>query len=230
MKLIFSKFSIATALLSATCFFNAANATVIFSEDFSGGSSSLKKSSSVTWKDTSGGGFEVYTASTSSPRGMSSTYDHDNNASTAKIKIPGAIEVNDDKGNETLSATFTFDSIINDTQAFLLTFFSGVRNNNATGSSVAVYNVTQGISLSGLLVPVLNGSTWVYNSFSFDGATTVTGDSLQISWIGGGTNSANGLEIADVKLSVVDIPAPATAAILALGLAGLGFRRFKKVI
>lgn len=227
MKQFFSKLSVVGALLSATCFINVANATVIFSEDFSGGSTSLKNSSTVKWTDTSGGGFEVYKSTGANARKMSSTYDHDNDATTAQVKIPGAIEVNDDKGNETLSATFTFDSVINDTQAFLLTFFSGVRS-NATGSSVEVYNVSQGISLSGLLVPVLNGAEWVYNSFSFDGATTVTGDTLQISWIGGGTNSANGLEVADVKLSVVDVPAPATAAILALGLAGLGFRRFKK--
>ena len=227
MKKTFSKLTAVTVLLSASCVFNVANASLIFSEDFSGGSSALQNSTDVTWSDTSGGGFEVYTYTSAGPRGMSGTYDHDNDASTAQVNIPGAIEVNDDKGNETLTATFTLDSVIEAGQETVLSFFAGARN-NAIGATVEILNLTQGTSLSGLFEPTTTTTEWTFNSFSFDSAAASIGDVLQITWLGGGTNSATGLEVADVNFSVVDVPAPATTAILALGLAGLGFRRFKK--
>ncbi|MEG3754135.1 PEP-CTERM sorting domain-containing protein [Psychromonas arctica] len=227
MKTILSTFSTAAVLLSASSLFNVANASLIFSEDFSGGSSSLVNSADASWTDTSGKGFEVYSVNGAKVRSMSKTYDHDNDASTAEIKIPGGIEVNDDLGNETLSVTFTLDSIVDAGQEFLLTFFAGERG-NASGATVEVYNVTQDISLSGILEPVLGAGEWIFNSFSFDAATTTSGDDIQISWTGGGKNSAISQEVADVNLSIVDVPAPATAAIFALGLLGFGFSRFKK--
>jgi len=227
MKTILSTFSTAAVLLSASSLFNVANASLIFSEDFSGGSSSLVNSTDASWIDTSGQGFEVYNANGANARSMSKTYDHDNDASTAEIKIPGGIEVNDDLGNETLSVTFTLDSIVDAGQEFLLTFFAGERG-NASGATVEVYNVTQDISLSGILEPVLDASEWIFNSFSFDAATTTSGDDIQISWTGGGKNSAISQEVADVNLSIVNVPAPATAAIFALGLLGFGLSRFKK--
>jgi len=227
MKTILSTFSTAAVLLSASSLFNVANASLIFSEDFSGGSSSLVNSTDASWTDTSGQGFEVYNANGANARSMSKTYDHDNDASTAEIKIPGGIEVNDDLGNETLSVTFTLDSIVDAGQEFLLTFFAGERG-NASGATVEVYNVTQDISLSSILEPVLDASEWIFNSFSFDAATTTSGDDIQISWTGGGKNSAISQEVADVNLSIVNVPAPATAAIFALGLLGFGLSRFKK--
>ena len=227
MKKVFSKLTAVTVLLSASCVFNVANASLIFSEDFSGGSSALQNSTDVTWADTSGGGFEVYTFASAGPRGMSGTYDHDNDASTAQVNIPGAIEVNDDIGNETLTASFTLDSVIEVGQEAVLSFFAGARN-NAIGATVEILNLTQDTSLSGLFEPTATTIEWTFNSFSFDSAAASIGDVLQITWLGGGTSSATGLEVADVNFSVVDVPAPATTAILALGLAGLGFRRFKK--
>ncbi|WP_413693930.1 PEP-CTERM sorting domain-containing protein [Psychromonas sp. KJ10-2] len=123
--------------------------------------------------------------------------------------------------------TFTLDSLIDAGQELLLTFFAGERG-DASGATVEVYNVTQDISLSGILEPVLGAGEWIYNSFSFDAATTTSGDEIQISWTGGGTNSGVSQEIADVNLSIVDVPAPATAAIFALGLLGFGVSRLKK--
>ena len=227
MKHIFTKLTAAGALLSASCLINVANAGVIFSEDFSGGSSSLINSTNVTWSDTSGNGFEVYQSQSASPRGMSGTYDHDNDATTAEINIPGAIEVNDDQGNVTLTATFTLDSAITADQEGLLTFFGGARK-SADGASVEVFNVTQNTTLSGVLESVLTTNEWTFNSFSFNTTAAAAGDELQVRWIGGGTSSANGQEVALVNFSVVDVPAPATSAILALGLLGFGVRRFKK--
>lgn len=226
MKKSLSTFS-AAILLSTVGLFNSAHASLIFSEDFSGGSSSLVNSTDAAWTDTSGKAFEVYTANSAKRRSMSSTYDHDNDSSTAEIKIPGAIEVNDDLGSETLSVSFTLDSVIDTGQAFLLTFFAGERG-DASGATVEVYNVTQAISLSGILEPVLEAGEWIFNSFSFDAATTTAGDEIQISWTGGGTNSAVSQEVTDVNLSIVNVPAPATAAIFALGLLGFGLSRFKK--
>ncbi|MBB1274092.1 PEP-CTERM sorting domain-containing protein [Psychromonas sp. SR45-3] len=227
MKHIFTKLTAAGALLSVSCLINVANAGVIFSEDFSGGSTSLVNSTNVAWADSSGIGFEVYQSGSASPRGMSGTYDHDNDPTTAQIKIPGAIEVNDNAGNVTLTATFTLDSAITANQEGLLTFFGGARQ-SSDGASVEVFNVTQNTTLSGVLESVLTTKEWTFNSFAFNTTAAAAGDEIQVRWIGGGSNSANGQEVALVNLSVVDVPAPATAAILALGLLGFGARRFKK--
>lgn len=227
MKHIFTKLTAAGVLLSVSCLINVANAGVIFSEDFSGGSTSLVNSTNVAWADSSGIGFEVYQSGSASPRGMSGTYDHDNDPTTAQIKIPGAIEVNDNAGNVTLTATFTLDSAITANQEGLLTFFGGARQ-SSDGASVEVFNVTQNTTLSGVLESVLTTKEWTFNSFAFNTTAAAAGDEIQVRWIGGGSNSANGQEVALVNLSVVDVPAPATAAILALGLLGFGARRFKK--
>ncbi|WP_028868766.1 PEP-CTERM sorting domain-containing protein [Psychromonas arctica] len=227
MKHIFTKLTAAGALLSVSCLINVANAGVIFSEDFSGGSTSLVNSTNVAWADSSGIGFEVYQSGSASPRGMSGTYDHDNDPTTAQIKIPGAIEVNDNAGNVTLTATFTLDSAITANQEGLLTFFGGARQ-SSDGASVEVFNVTQNTTLSGVLESVLTTKEWTFNSFAFNTTAAAAGDEIQVRWFGGGSNSANGQEVALVNLSVVDVPAPATAAILALGLLGFGARRFKK--
>lgn len=217
-----------STILSASFFVTNANATLIFEEDFSGGSRALSNSSTVTWADSDGGGFEVYGARSSSPRGMSGTYDHDNDASTANIAIPGAIEVNDDAGDVLLTATFNLDVSINANQMSVLSFLGGVRGNNATGASVEVFNMTQNTSLSGVLIPTLGKGDWVHNEFSFVSTAANAGDDIQIRWTGGGTNSANGQEVALVSFSTVDVPEPSTFAIFALGMMGLAARRFKR--
>jgi hypothetical protein len=215
-------------ILSFSCLAVNANATIIFAEDFSGGSAALKNSSLVTWVDSDGGGFEVYDSASSGPRGMSGTFDHDNNLNTPNISLPGALEVNDDSGNVLLTATFTLESIIAANQTSILSFFGGVRGGNASGASVEIFNLTENTSLSGLLSPTLGAKNWVYNEFRFASPAASIGDQLQLRWNGGGTNSANGQEIALVSFSVVDVPEPSALGLLALGMFGLATRRYKK--
>lgn len=225
-------------ILSFSCLAVNANATIIFAEDFSGGSSALKNSSFVSWVDSDGGGFEVYGSTSSGPRGMIGTYDHDNNPSTPNISLPGALEVNDDSGNVLLTATFTLDSIIASNQTGILSFFGGVRGGNASGASVEIFNLTANTSISGLLSPNLGARNWVYNEFRFESPAANIGDQIQFRWQGGGTNSANGQEVALVSfsivdapepaLSAVDVPEPAALALFALGMIGLASRRNKK--
>ena len=215
--------------LSVSCLITNANATIIFAEDFSGGNNSLKNSSIVTWEDSDGGGFEVYGTTSSGPRGMSGMYDHDNDVSTPNIPILGAIEINDDRGDVLLTATFSLDSIIDNNHMGVLSFFGGVRGGNATGASVEIFNLTKNTSLTGILAPVLGAGKWVYNEFTFAPTAASIGDDIQIRWTGGGTNSANGQEVALVSFSTVDVPEPSTFAIFALGLAGLASRRLKKI-
>ena len=108
IKLKFKLINIALRglILSISCLVANANATLIFAEDFSGGSAALQNSSTVTWADSDGGGFEVYGVKSAHHRSMSGMYDHDHDPSTANIGIPGAIEINDDSGDVLLTATF----------------------------------------------------------------------------------------------------------------------------
>jgi len=228
MKSKFLNTALCGLILSASCLVSNANATLIFEEDFSGGSRALTNSSTVTWADSDGGGFEVYGTRNSSARGMSGTYDHDNDASTVNIALPGAIEVNDDAGDVLLTATFNLDTSINANQMSVLSFFGGVRGNNATGASVEIFNITQNNSLSGVLIPTLGKGDWIYNEFSFASTAASVGDDIQIRWTGGGNSSANGQEVALVSFATVDVPEPSTFAIFALGMMGLAARRFKR--
>ncbi|MGB1261878.1 MAG: PEP-CTERM sorting domain-containing protein [Cognaticolwellia sp.] len=219
-------------LLSVSCFIGSANATLIFSEDFTGGDAALLNSPIVTWSDSDGGGFEVYNTGGAGARGMSGMFDHDNDPSTPQIVLPGALEVNDDSGNVSLTATFNLDTAINANQMGFLSFFGGVRGGNAVGASVEIFNLTQNASISGLLTPTLGAYDWAYNEFSFASTAANVGDQIQFRWQGGGTNSANGQEVALVSFSIVDgaavVPEPSTIVILALGIIGLASRRFKQ--
>jgi len=218
---------IKAVLLTLTVASTSAQATLIFSEDFTGGSASLLNSVNVKWSDSSGGGFEVYSAGGAGARGMKGTYDHDGDSSTAQIALPAGIEVNDDQGNELLTAQFTLNTMIQADELAQLSFWGGVRRNNASGASVEIYNVSQDISISGLLTPTLGSGDWIFNQFSFASTAASVGDLLEIRWQGGGTNSANGQEIAMVDFSTVTnpqataVPEPTSIAIFGLGLLGL---------
>jgi hypothetical protein len=228
MKFKYINTALSGLILSISFLATNVNATIIFAEDFSGGSSSLKKSSIVKWSDSDGGGFEVYGTTSSRPRGMSGKYDHDNDPSTPNIPILGAIEVNDDIGDVLLTATFSLDTSLHIDQMATLSFFGGVRGGNSVGASVEIYNLTQDKSLSGILNPTLGAGNWVYNEFNFTPIASSVGDDIQIRWLGGGTNSANGQEVALVSFSAVDVSEPSTLAFFALAALGLASRRFKR--
>jgi hypothetical protein len=202
-------------------------ATLIFFEDFSNGSGGLVNSASVNWSDSSGNGFEVYGASGAGARSMSSTYDHDSDTTTAQIALPGGIEVNDQQGNELLTAQFTLNTMIQASQVGQLSFWGGVRGGNANGALVEIFNVSLNTSLTGILTPTLGSPDWLLNEFTFASTAASVGDLLEIRWQGGGSNSANGQEIALVSFSIVNdpeaasIPEPKTMAIFMLGIIGL---------
>jgi len=215
-------------LLTLTVASTSAQATLIFSEDFTSGSAGLTNSIDVNWSDSSGNGFEVYSAGGAGARGMKGTYDHDGDSNTAQIALPGGIEVNDDQGNELLIAQFTLNTMIQANELGQLSFWGGVRGNNAIGASVEIYNVSQSISLTGILAPTLGSGDWIFNTFSFASTAASVGDLLEIRWQGGGSNSANGQEVAMVDFSTVNdpkavtaVPEPTSIAIFALSLLGL---------
>lgn len=205
-----------TALLSA-----GSQASLIFAEDFSSPNTLIGNG----WGDSDGGGLEVYNSRGARARGMRSTFDHDNNPLTPEIAITGGLEINDDAGNVTLwSEVFEVNQEVNYWEIGTLSYFAGVRRNNAQGAYVELLNLTQNFSLTGRLTPNFNGGNWQFNSFDFGWGTTQQGDELQIVWSGGGDSSANGQQVANV--SVVRVPAPATIGVLALGL--LSARLFRK--
>jgi len=216
-----------TVLLALIIVSTSTQATLIFFEDFSSGSNGLVNSATVNWSDSSGNGFEVYSASGAGVRSMSSTYDHDGDINTAQIALPGGIEVNDDQGNELLTAQFTLNTMIQASQVGQLSFWGGVRGGNANGALVEIYNVSLNTSLTSILSPTLGSPDWVLNEFSFASTAASIGDILEIRWQGGGSNSANGQEVAMVSFSIVDdpqaadIPEPKSMAIFALGMIGL---------
>lgn len=199
------------------------HAGLIFQEDFSGGSPSL-----IGWSDNDATptSFEIYGAGAATPHGVSSTYDHDNNPLTPEITIPAGLEVNDQTSQVTLtSANFSLTETLTSNNFGRLTYFAGVRRNNSLGAFVEVFNVTQNFSLTGEITDIVfNSGTWTYNSFDFLWGSSVTGDQLQIRWYGGGDTSANGQQIADVKLfnelnsNVINANAPSSFGILVLGI------------
>ncbi|MFC3095747.1 hypothetical protein DRW07_07460 [Alteromonas sediminis] len=216
---------IRTVMLSMSLIASAsASATLIYNEDFSGSAGSLV---SAGWSDSdNSNGLELYRTNSASPRGMVGVYDHDNNPFTPDVAIVGALEVNDDAGNvQLMSEIFVMDQSVFSWEVGTLSFFAGVRKANAQGASVEVFNVTQNYSLTGLLTPALNPTapkaknTWSFNSFSFLWGNTQQGDELQLRFNGGGSTSANGLQIADIALTKVPTPGP--LLLLGLGIIGL---------
>ena len=227
--------AIVAATFSASLIINNAYAGIIFSEDFSGLSTALENSLIVDWQDSTGGGFEVYPTGGAAARGMSGMFDHDNNPSTAEVVLPGGLEVNDTSGDVLLTATFSLGSTINANQLGSLSFFGGVRGGNAIGATIEIFNLTEDISLTGVLVPTLGSFNWIYNEFNFSSTAASIGDQIQFRWEGGGTNSADGQEMALISFSIIDdpaavvsVPEPYTLAIFALGMIGLASRLFKK--
>jgi hypothetical protein len=203
--------------------FSTVPVMTLFEEDFSGG---LAAKTNPTWTDddNSPTDFELYGPGGAGVRDMDTAYDHDQNPNTPDIDIPGAIEVNDDGGDVTLTATLTVPDL-NGLFFGKLTFFAGVRN---TGSpTIEVYNVTDDrVVLETADITINdNDNIWQFNSFSPVFQSSDIGDTLEVRWFAGaGTSSAEGLQLADVTFMVSDTPDPGgeTFADWIAGFTGVG--------
>jgi hypothetical protein len=158
-------------------------------------------------------------------RAVATTYDHDNNAATAAINIPGGLEING-SAVSTLTITVTMPATIDPAPNNLaaLEFWAAVRANNATGATYSVVNVTDGVTVVPATTPLFAtvNTDWRYNSAVFPLLPTYAGDTFNVVFNGGGTNGANGLELTDMSL-VANVPEPTGVA--ALGLAAVGLLR-----
>lgn len=160
-------------------------------------------------------------------RAVATTYDHDNNAATADINIPGGLEVNVSAvATQTITVTMpgTFDAAPNNLAR--LTFWASVRANNATGASVSIVDTTDSVTVLTATTPTFaaTNTNWQFNSFSFPLLASYAGDSFNVVFNGGGSNGANGLELTDVTFAA-NVPEPAGLSLLGLGGLGLLARR-----
>lgn len=179
----------------------------------------------VTW-NTNDTSFERYSSGGAAVRDMNSTYDHDNDGGTAEINIPGALEVNANSGNRRVRALFDLPANTDHTQNATLTFYAGLRNGDGgTSATVRVRNITDSRNLlvNTVVTTNSNDNIWEFNLHSLDIRPSDIGDRLQIRFIGGGTTSANGLELTGVRFSVTTAPEPSALWFVAM-LAAAGIR------
>lgn len=219
MKTIALSCALALFLLASQA---SALTLTLIDEDFSGGSGALQSSTNPVWSDDdASASFEVYNSGGAGPRGMQSTYDHDNNLGTPNINIPGGIEVNDDAGPITLTASLLLDEVggMGD-----LSFFAGRRGSGGVAPTLSIFNVTTATDILLNEAILTNGNVWTFNEYSFDLLGAQAGDTLEVRFFGGGNNSASGLQLTDVLLTS-DVPEPATAVLGLFGLAALARRR-----
>lgn len=201
----------------------------LIKENFStGNSAAMSASTNPDWSDndSSPNAFEVYNSGGAGVRGMSSTYDHDNNIGTANITIPGGVEVNHDGGLITLIASLPLPLVSTSTPA-ILSFFAGTRTANGSLPTVTVFNVTDNVAILATSNITLNAtrSIWTFNSFNVNFSPSDIGDTIQVRWFGGGSNGADGLQLTDINFFAESIPEPTTAALGLLGVGGLMLRR-----
>lgn len=177
-------------------------------EKFDTGNAGLQAETIVVWNDndSSPGSFEVYTTSGAGARGMSSTYDADNNAGTPQVNIPGGIEVNDASSNVTLTATFTLPALAGG-DAYTggqLTFWGGLRGTPTGNQTIDIFDMTASTALTGVFTPSLAGGStprnWTWNTMPVAFTSTNAGHSIQVRFHGSGSN-AEGLELADITLT-----------------------------
>jgi hypothetical protein len=184
---------------------------VLVREKFSGGGGTgaggLAAETNPVWTDNDSGGFEVYGSNGAGARGMKDTYDQDNNAGTAQIKIPGGIEVNSNGPNTLLKATFTLPSLPPNLSYAGGTLRLWVGNRGSPGGSqtIQVFDTLPGTAIMAATAPVLpTGGTprdWIFNSFNVPFSNANAGDKIEVRFQSSG-NGGEGLELADVLLTV----------------------------
>lgn len=222
-----SVISVATA--GILIFPAAAQSTLLLKENFTAGTSA-----GTTWTSTAAGisngqkwifsgldgttvtATEMWTGTGgASARGLTTTYDHDQNSGTANINIPGGFEVMSTFTSDgfpdtiqvavqvTLPANLDYDA------AGLLTFFTENRIASGFGGNTpryAIYNVTDARDITPLTSPNQPTGDWNFQSVPVNFIAADAGDVIEIrfreSITSGGNGGARGLQIADVSFAV----------------------------
>jgi len=178
------------------------DSTALIDEEFPGGRSPTH-TANVTWSDSTGGGYETYNSGGAGIRDMNSVYDHDQDGGTADVTIPGGIELNDNTGPVTLTATVTMPAEFNPGSG-VLTFFAGERRGTGADPAITIANTTDGATVLATenIAINANDNIWEYNAYSDLFGAADAGDTIEVRWFGGGDNGANGLQLCDLELTV----------------------------
>lgn len=219
----------AVGLVVALSNVTSAEIVTIIDEEFTNGAEPTN-TSFVTWSHNAAGGFETYASGGAGPRDMNNNYDHDQNSGTPNVTIPGGIELNTNTGGVTLTAAMTLTLPAGTfPDGDLLTFYAGVRSGNGI-PTITILNITDSTTILPTTNIAINSddNIWEYNSFTNLFSASDVGDTINIQWFASGSNSASGLQMADVELTVNAIPEPSTLILFGAGLGALiGSRRRK---
>jgi hypothetical protein len=215
-----------------------ATAAVLIREDFSDGALGPTPDASA-WNNPSGHEFGA-TSSFANDRHLALTYDHDNNAGTDEVPIPGGYEINGYVPSATLPATLTImatlPSSLDTSDLARLTFWATGRDGvqTAANSSVSIKDVTDNVVVLPPTTPTLNPfltgdgrPKWQYNEFTFPQLDTYAGDTFEVAFNGGGTNGATGLVMTDLTFTAA-AAVPEPASLSAIGLGGLVLLRRRR--
>ena len=178
------------------------DAVTLIDEEFTGGAAPAN-TAHVTWSDSTGGGYETYNSGGAGVRDMNSVYDHDQDGGTGDITIPGGIELNDNAGSVTLTATVTMPAEFN-AGSGVLTFFAGLRRDTGASPAVTIANTTDGTSVLSTESVAINAddNTWEHSLLGDLFSAADAGDTIEVRWYGGGSGSADGLQLCDIELTV----------------------------
>lgn len=186
-------------------------------------------------------GTEMWTGTAgASARGLSTTYNHDQNGGTPNIDIPGGFEVMSGFTSSGFPDTVrvgiqvVLPTTLDPSASGLLTFFTENRISGSLGGNTPLYsifNTTDNREITPLTAPNQPTGNWNFQSANVAFIADDAGDTIELrfqdSITFGGGGGARGLEVADVNFSVTTIPEPSSTALLGLGGLALILRRRK---
>jgi len=127
------------------------------------------------------------------------------------------------RGNDTVEILFnsTFGSTLSQISFDLTTYVSGVSFDIFDMSGTSIFNSVLSVTRGAYTDP------GTYESFSVSSANGIKGFSLYTT--GSQIEGSTSIDNVSVTTGAVSVPEPASLALLALGLAGIGFSRKKKI-